>query len=133
MQDALRATQRELLETRHALYSTELLLEKERGISHELTMQLRTAVEAAGELRQQRAADQLESVQLQVKYDAMAKRHDCLTNEITTAKVRETESGIKIQSLEEELRQGDTTNAGLERALNELERDSSRAIDAIDQ
>lgn len=133
VQDSLRVMQKELLETRHALYSTESELEKERRISHELRMQLKAAMNAVNELQQQQTKNQVESVQLQVKYDAMAKQYDSLMNQATTAKVHETECKIKIQSLEEKLRQREMSNKRLEQTLNELEHDSLRTITAIDQ
>lgn len=133
IQDTLRVTQKELLETRHALYSTESELEKERRISHELRIQLNAAVNTINELQQQQIKNQVESVQLQIKYDAMAKQYDSLINQATAAKVHETECKIKIQSLEEKLRQKEMSNKRLEQTLNELEHDSLRAITAIDQ
>ncbi|XP_072755364.1 uncharacterized protein [Anoplolepis gracilipes] len=130
--DSLRVMRKELLETRHALYSTELELEKERRVSHELRMQLKAAINAVNVLQQQQTKNQVESVQLQVKYDAMAKQYDSLMNQATTAKVHETECKIKIQNLEENLRQKEMSNKRLEQTLNELEHDSLRTITAID-
>lgn len=111
----------------------ELELEKERRISHELRMQLKAAMNAINELQQQQTKSQVESVQLQVKYDAMVKQYDSLINETTAAKVHETECKIKIHSLEENLRQKEMSNKRLEQTLNELEHDSLRTITAIDQ
>lgn len=133
VQDALQMMQKELLETRHALYNTELELEKERRVSHELRMQLKAAINAVNELQQQQTKNQVESVQLQVKYDAMAKQYDSLLNQATTAKVYEIKCKIKIQNLEESLRQKEKSNKILEQTLNELEQDSLRTITAIDQ
>ncbi|XP_029163518.1 early endosome antigen 1-like [Nylanderia fulva] len=130
--DTLQATQKELRETRHALYSRELELEKERRASHELRMQLKTAMNAINELQQQQMKNQVESVQLQVKYDAMAKQYNSLMNQATAAKVCETECKIKIQNLEENLRQKEMSNKILVQTLNELEQDSLRTITAID-
>ncbi|XP_011635086.1 uncharacterized protein LOC105425838 [Pogonomyrmex barbatus] len=123
---------RELLETRHALYSAELQLEKERGISHELRMRLQVVTDVANDSHQRLTKNQVENVQLQVKYDAMAKQRESLMNQATAAKMREVESKMKIQSLEEELRQSDASNKRMEQALRELEHDSSRAIVTID-
>ncbi|XP_029676522.1 early endosome antigen 1-like [Formica exsecta] len=131
--DTLRVMQKELLETHHALYNTESELEKERRVSHELKMQLKAAMNAVNELQQQQTKNQVESVQLQVKYNAMAKQYDSLMNQATTAKVHETECKIKIQSLEENLRQKEMSNKRLEQTLNELEHDNLRTITAIDQ
>ncbi|XP_070165404.1 nucleoprotein TPR-like [Polyergus mexicanus] len=130
--DTLRMMQKELLETRHTLYNTESELEKERRVSHELRMQLKAAMNAVNELQQQQTKNQVESVQLQVKYDAMAKQYDSLMNQATTAKVHETECKIKIQSLKENLRQKEMSNKRLEQTLNELEHDNLRTITAID-
>lgn len=133
VQDTLRVMQKELLETRHALYNTESELEKERRVSHELKMQLKAAMNAVNELQQQQTKNQVKSVQLQVKYNAMAKQYDSLMNQATTAKVHETECKIKIQSLEENLCQKEMSNKRLEQTLNELEHDNLRTITAIDQ
>ncbi|KMR04886.1 kinesin-related protein 4-like protein [Lasius niger] len=96
-------------------------------------MQLKAAMNAVNELQQQQTKNQVESVQLQVKYDAMAKQYDSLMNQATNARVYETERKIKIQSLEENLRQKERNNKILEQTLNELEQDSLRTITAIDQ
>ncbi|KAL6445210.1 hypothetical protein ACFW04_002230 [Cataglyphis niger] len=124
--------QKELLETRHALYSAELELEKERRVSHELRMQLKAAMNAVNELQQQQMKNQVESVQSQVKYDVMAKQYDSLMNQVATAKVHETECKIQIQNLEESLRQKEMSNKRLEQTLNEMEHDNLRTITIID-
>lgn len=125
--------QKELLETRHALYSTELELEKERGVSHELRMRLRAVTEVANESQQQQTKNQVESVQLRVKYDAMAKQCESLMSQAATTKMHEAECKIKIRNLEENLRQRNASYKRMEEALNKLERDGSRVITAIDQ
>lgn len=126
-------TQKELLETRHALYSTKLQLEKERGVSHELKMQLKAATDVVNKLEQQQTKDQIESTRLKAKYDATSKQYDSLMNQATNTKVRETEHKMKIQNLEETLRQRDTTIKRLEQILQDLKRDNLRAINTIDQ
>lgn len=125
--------QKELLETRHALYSTELELEKERGISHELRMRLRVITEMANESQQQQTKNQVENIQLRIKYEAMAKQCESLMSQTAAAKVHEAEYKIKIQSLEENLRQKDASNKRMEQTLKKLERDGSRVITTIDQ
>ncbi|XP_011688969.1 PREDICTED: uncharacterized protein LOC105450705 [Wasmannia auropunctata] len=130
--NTLQTMQKELLETRHALYSTELELEKERGASHELRMRLRAVTEVANESQQQQTMNQVESVQLRVKYDAMAKQCESLMSQAAVAKAREAECKIQIRSLEEKLRRTDASNRIMEQALTRLERDSSRVIAAID-
>lgn len=125
--------QKELLETRHALYSKELELEKERGVSHELRMRLRMITEMVNESQQQQTKNQVENVQLQVKYEAMAKQCESLMSQTAAAKVHEAQCKIKIQSLEENLRQKDASNKRMEQALKKLEHDGSRIITAIDQ
>jgi len=121
------------LETRHALYSTELELEKERRVSHELKMRLRAVTEVANESQQQQTKNQVESVQLRIKYDAMTKQCESLMNQAAVAKTYEAECKIKIRSLEEKLHQRDTSNKIMEQALKKLEYDNSRIIAAIDQ
>ncbi|XP_071559771.1 uncharacterized protein [Temnothorax nylanderi] len=130
--DTLQTMQKELLEARHALYSTELELEKERGVSHELRMHLRAVTEVVNESQQQQTKNQVENVQLRVKYEAMAKQHESLMSQAAAAKVHEAECTIKIRRLEENLRQRDASNKRMEQALKNLERDSSRVITAID-
>lgn len=125
--------QKEHLETRYALYNTQLQLEKERGVSYELKMQLKTALNVMNQLEQQQTKNQIESVELQVKYDAMSKQFDSLMNQTTSAKAREIEYKMKIQSLEEALCQRDTTNKRLEQMLKEFEHNNLRTINAIDQ
>lgn len=125
--------QKELLETRHALYSTELELEKERGVCHELKMRLKAVTEVANESQQQQTKNQVENVQLRVKYEAMAKQCESLMNQAAAAKVHETECKIKIRSLEKNLRQREESNKRMEQALDKLERDSSRVITTIDR
>lgn len=125
--------QKELLETRHNLYSKELELEKERGISHELRMRLKMITEMVNESQQQQTKNQVESVQLRVKYEAMVKQCEALMSQTAAAKVHEAQCEIKIQSLEENLRQKDASNKRMEQALKKLERDGSRIITAIDQ
>lgn len=125
--------QKELLETRHALYSTELELEKERSVSHELRMRLRTVTEVMNESQQQQTKNQVESVQLRVKYDAMAKQCESLMSQTAATKMHEAECEIKIRNLEENLRQRNASHKRMEEALKKLERDSSRVITAIDQ
>ncbi|EGI66876.1 PREDICTED: early endosome antigen 1-like isoform X1 [Acromyrmex echinatior] len=128
----LQTTQKELLETRHALYSTELELEKERRVSHELKMRLRVVTEVANESQQQQTKNQVESVQLRIKYDAMTKQCESLMSQAAAAKTHEAECKIKIRSLEEKLHQRDTSNKIMEQALKKLEYDNSRVIAAID-
>lgn len=125
--------QKELLATRHALYSKELELEKERSVSHELRMRLKAVTEVANESQQQQTKNQVESVQLRVKYDAMAKQCESLTSQAVAAKIHEAECIFKIRNLEEKLRQRDASNKIMEQALKKLEHDNSRVITAIDQ
>lgn len=125
--------QKDLLETRHALYSTELKLEKERGVSHELKMRLKAITEVANESQQQQTKNQVESLQLRIKYDAMTKQCESLMSQAATAKIHEAECKIKIRSLEEKLHQRDASNKIMEQALKKLQRDNSRAITTIDQ
>jgi len=125
--------QKELLETRHALYSTELELEKERGVCHELKMRLKAVTEVANESQQQQTKNQVENVQLRVKYEAMAKQCESLMSQAAAAKVHEAECKIKIRSLEENLRQREESNKRMGQALNKLERDGSRVITTIDR
>lgn len=125
--------QKELLETRHALYSTELKLEKERSVSHELRMRLRVVTEVANESQQQQTRNQVENVQLRVKCDAMAKQCESLRSQAAAGRTHEAGCKIKIRSLEENLRQRDASNKITEQALKKLEHDNSRVITAIDQ
>lgn len=125
--------QKELLATRHALYSKELELEKERGVSHELRMRLKVVTEVANESQQQQTKNQIENVQLRIKYDTMVKQCESLRSQAATAKMHEVECIFKIQSLEEKLRQIDASNKTMEQALKKLERDNSRVITTIDQ
>ncbi|XP_032685714.1 uncharacterized protein LOC116850943 [Odontomachus brunneus] len=130
--DALRVMQKELLDTRHALYSTELQLEKERGVSYELKIQLKAAMDAVNQLEQQQVKNQTESVQLQVKYEVMSRQFDSLMNQATSIKVRETEYKMKIQSLKETLRQKDITNKMLKQTLKDIECNNLHTINTID-
>lgn len=132
-QDALQIMQKQLLETRHALYSTELLLQKEREISQGLRMQLKVTMNAANELQQQQTKNQIEDVQLRVKYDAMSKQYDSLMNQATVIKAQEIEYKIKVQVLENKLCQENMTNKSLEQTLKEFERNSLRNLSAIEQ
>lgn len=125
--------QKELLETRYALYSTELELEKERGVSQELRMRLRAVTEVATESQQQQTKNQVENVQLRVKYEAMEKQCEFLMSQAVAAKAHEAECKLKIRSLDENLRQKDASNKRMEQALKKLERNSSRIITTIDQ
>ncbi|XP_012530637.1 uncharacterized protein LOC105833439 [Monomorium pharaonis] len=130
--DTLQTMQKELLAARHALYSKELELEKERGISHELRMRLRAVTEMVNESQQQQTKNQVESVQLRIKYDAMAKQCESLTSQAVTAKIREAECTLKIRSLEEKLSQKDASNKIMEQALKKLQHDNLRVINTID-
>ncbi|XP_011860981.1 PREDICTED: uncharacterized protein LOC105558083 [Vollenhovia emeryi] len=130
--NTLQTMQKELLEARHALYSTELELEKERGISYELKMRLRVVTEMANESQQQQTKDQVETVQLRVKYETMAKQYGSLMSQAAAAKVHEAECKIKIRSLEENLRQKEASNKRMEQTLRQLERDNARVIAAVD-
>nr|XP_012224785.1 PREDICTED: uncharacterized protein LOC105673601 isoform X2 [Linepithema humile] len=125
--------QKELVETRLALYSRELELEKERTISHELRMQLKTAMDAVNELQQQQTKNQINSVQLQVKCDTIAKQYDSMMNQVTSAKMHEMECKIKIQSLEENLHYKDLINKKLKQTLKELEHNNLRATTTVDR
>ncbi|XP_020298505.1 uncharacterized protein LOC109862778 [Pseudomyrmex gracilis] len=95
-------------------------------------MQLRAATDALNELQQQQTKNQVESVQLRVKYDAMTKQYDSLMNQMTTAKMREIKCKLKIQSLEENLCQKNAIGKRLEQTLKEFERDTLRTITTID-
>ncbi|XP_014473956.1 PREDICTED: uncharacterized protein LOC106744061 [Dinoponera quadriceps] len=130
--DTLQLMQKELLETRHALYSTKLQLEKERGVSHELKMQLKAAMDRVNKLEQQRAENQIKCVQLQVKYDAMSKQYDSLMNQASNTKMWETEYKMKVRNLEENLRQKDATNERLGQMLKDLECNNLHTINVID-
>ncbi|XP_011154559.1 uncharacterized protein LOC105192257 [Harpegnathos saltator] len=130
--DTLRMVQKELLETRHALYSIELQLEKERGISYELKMQLKAAMDVINKLEQQQIKKQTKYIQLEVKYDAMSKQYNSLINQATSTKVQETEYKMKIQNLEKILYKKDMINKRLEQILKELERNNLHTISAID-
>ncbi|XP_011169392.1 uncharacterized protein LOC105202521 [Solenopsis invicta] len=130
--DTVQTMQKELLATRHALYSKELELEKERGVSHELRMRLKVVTEVANESQQQQTKNQIENVQLRIKYDTMVKQCESLRSQAATAKMHEVECIFKIQSLEEKLRQIDASNKTMEQALKKLERDNSRVITTID-
>ncbi|KYN02413.1 hypothetical protein ALC62_06793 [Cyphomyrmex costatus] len=128
----MQTMQKELLETRYALYSTELELEKERGVSHELKMRLKAVTEVANESQQQQTKNQVESVQLRIKHDAMTKQCESLMSQAATTKMHEAECKIKIQNLEEKLRQRDASNKIMEQALKKLKHDNSRIVTTID-
>lgn len=133
MQNTVQMIQKELVETRLALYSTELELEKERTVSHELRMQLKIAMDAADALQQQQTKNQVDSVQLQVKYDTIANQYDSMMNQVRSAKMHETECKIKIQSLEENLHYKDLINKKLKQMLKELEDNNLRTITIVDR
>ncbi|KAG7202766.1 hypothetical protein KM043_009935 [Ampulex compressa] len=127
----LERVRRELQEMRQTLYDTKSQLENERRISNELRLQLNSALDVITRLEEEKMRMQVEGLQLRINYESGLKERDSLIEQANSAKIKSMKCKMKVEELENSLREKNVENKKLEGLLSELKCSSTKVITAF--
>lgn len=127
-QDNLEQTQRELSETRHALYDAKSNLENNNQISNELKIQLVSTNAMINRLEDEKMKIYMESIQLKINYETILNERNSLMEQTNAAKSENIETNKKLEIAENKLSALEMLNKNLEDSLTMLKSSTLRMI-----
>ena len=131
--EALKKSQKELLEFQQELLNKDVILEDRKRVINDLKMQLKTSHQVIEWLEKEKAKSANEKIQLQINCDEALKERESLLTQAHAAKLENVMLKVNVQKLTENISAYESMKKSMETSLLEMQERISQTTKSLER